>query len=215
MTVLHQLPASCLLRASSPVPVWFSVLWPKHAVSWIGLSHLWTPDFKVTSSFGRSVCWLLFHQCDTSWSYLFNWGSLSWENGCRPTCRTFSYLVIEVGGPQPIVGSAIPGKVVLGAIRKQAEQATRCKPVSRPSRASASISSCLQVPALIELLISLLWMWTFDMELCEISPAQLVLFMAFCQAAVTLAGAMCQTVLQTHTFPIVSDGFSLSVFHPY
>lgn len=53
------------------------------------------------------------------------------------------------------------------------------------------------------------------MELCEISPAQLVLFMAFCQAAVTLAGAMCQTVLQTHTFPIVSDGFSLSVFHPY
>lgn len=151
MTVLHQLPASCLLRASSPVPVWFSVLWPKHAVSWIGLSHLWTPDFKVTSSFGRSVCWLLFHQCDTSWSYLFNWGSLSWENGCRPTCRTFSYLVIEVGGPQPIVGSAIPGKVVLGAMRKQAEQALMNKLVSNITPWSLH-HSCFHVPARFQFL---------------------------------------------------------------
>jgi len=35
-------------------------------------------------------------------------------------CGAFSQLVINVGGP--LVGSTIPGLVVLGCIRKQAEQ---------------------------------------------------------------------------------------------
>jgi hypothetical protein len=41
--------------------------------------------------------------------------------------RTFSQLVSRGG---PIVGGAIPGLVVLGSIRKQAEQARGSKPVS-------------------------------------------------------------------------------------
>jgi hypothetical protein len=39
----------------------------------------------------------------------------------RSSCKAFSQLVIKGGGP--IVGGAIPGLVVLGSIRKQAEQA--------------------------------------------------------------------------------------------
>jgi hypothetical protein len=46
----------------------------------------------------------------------------------RSRCGAFSQLGIKVGGP--IVGGAIPGLVVLGSIRKQAEQARRSKPVS-------------------------------------------------------------------------------------
>jgi hypothetical protein len=40
----------------------------------------------------------------------------------------FSQLVIKWGGP--IVGGAIPGLIVLGSIREQAEQARGSKPVS-------------------------------------------------------------------------------------
>jgi hypothetical protein len=40
----------------------------------------------------------------------------------RSSCKAFSQLVIKQGGS--IEGGAIPGLVVLGSIRKQAEQAT-------------------------------------------------------------------------------------------
>jgi hypothetical protein len=39
----------------------------------------------------------------------------------RSSCKAFSQLVIGEGRAQPIVGDAIPGLVVLGSIRKQAE----------------------------------------------------------------------------------------------
>jgi hypothetical protein len=45
----------------------------------------------------------------------------------RSTCKVFSQLVIK--GPSPIVGGSNPGLVVLGSIRKQAEQARGSKPV--------------------------------------------------------------------------------------
>jgi hypothetical protein len=46
----------------------------------------------------------------------------------RSSYKAFSQLVIKVGGT--IVGGAILGLVVLGSIRKQAEQAWGSKPVS-------------------------------------------------------------------------------------
>ena len=46
----------------------------------------------------------------------------------RSSCKAFSQLLIKVGGD--IVSSAIPGWLVLGSIRKQAEQAKGSKPVS-------------------------------------------------------------------------------------
>jgi len=39
----------------------------------------------------------------------------------RPSCKAFSQLVIKAGGP--LVGGAVPGLVVLGSVREQAEQA--------------------------------------------------------------------------------------------
>jgi hypothetical protein len=48
----------------------------------------------------------------------------------RSSCKAFSPLVIKCGRAQPIVGGTIPGLVVLGSIRKQAEQAKGYKPVS-------------------------------------------------------------------------------------
>jgi hypothetical protein len=45
----------------------------------------------------------------------------------RCSCGAFSQLVIKEGGP--IVGGAIPGLVVLGSIRKQAEQTRGSRPV--------------------------------------------------------------------------------------
>jgi len=48
----------------------------------------------------------------------------------RPSCKAFSQLVIKLGDAQHIVGGAIPGLVVLGSIRKQAEQARESKPVN-------------------------------------------------------------------------------------
>ena len=50
----------------------------------------------------------------------------------RSSCEAFSQLVIK--GKGPIVGGAIPGLVVLGSIREQAEQASK----EHPSMASAS-----------------------------------------------------------------------------
>jgi hypothetical protein len=46
----------------------------------------------------------------------------------RFSCKAFPQLVIQVGGF--IVGGAIPGVVVLGSLRRQAEQAMGSKPVS-------------------------------------------------------------------------------------
>ena len=40
----------------------------------------------------------------------------------RSSCKAFSQLVIN-GRVQPTLGGAIPGLVVLGSLRKQAEQA--------------------------------------------------------------------------------------------
>jgi hypothetical protein len=46
----------------------------------------------------------------------------------RYNCQAFSQLVIK--GERPLVGGTIPGLVVLGSIRKQAEQVKGSKPVS-------------------------------------------------------------------------------------
>ena len=46
----------------------------------------------------------------------------------RSSCKAFSQLVSK--GEGPIKGGAIPGLVVLGSIREQAEQARGNKPVS-------------------------------------------------------------------------------------
>jgi hypothetical protein len=40
----------------------------------------------------------------------------------RSRAKAFSHLVIKGGKTQTIVGGAMPGLVVLGSIRKQAEQ---------------------------------------------------------------------------------------------
>jgi hypothetical protein len=48
----------------------------------------------------------------------------------RYNCKAFSQLVIK--GERPLVGGTIPGLVVLGSIRKQAEQARASKPVNIP-----------------------------------------------------------------------------------
>ena len=66
-------------------------------------------------------------QLDAGWSYhrerSFSWGSAS----MRSSCGASSQLVIKWGGP--LVGGAIPGLIVLGSIREQAEQASGSKPV--------------------------------------------------------------------------------------
>jgi hypothetical protein len=45
----------------------------------------------------------------------------------RSSCKAFSQLVIK--GEGPLVGGTIPGLVVLGSIREQAEHDRRSKPV--------------------------------------------------------------------------------------
>jgi hypothetical protein len=45
----------------------------------------------------------------------------------RSNCKAFSQLVIK--GKRPLVDGTIPGLVVLGSIREQAEEARRGKPV--------------------------------------------------------------------------------------
>ena len=47
----------------------------------------------------------------------------------RSSCKAFSSISDQGGRAQPIVGGAIPGLVVLGSIREQAEQARGSKPV--------------------------------------------------------------------------------------
>ena len=49
----------------------------------------------------------------------------------RSNCKAFSQLVIK--GERPLVGGDIPGLVVLGSIREQAEQARGGKPVKNIS----------------------------------------------------------------------------------
>jgi hypothetical protein len=75
----------------------------------------------------RMVYWLVLYQLDTGWSYhrerSFSWGNAS----TRSSCKAFSQLVIKRGGP--LVGGTIPGLVVFGSIREQAEQARGSKPV--------------------------------------------------------------------------------------
>jgi hypothetical protein len=44
----------------------------------------------------------------------------------RSSCGAFSQLLIKLGGP--LVGGTIPGLVVLGSIREQAEQASKEHP---------------------------------------------------------------------------------------
>jgi hypothetical protein len=66
-------------------------------------------------------------QVDRGWNYhrerSFSWGNAS----VRSSCKAFSQLVIK--GERPLLGDAIPGLVVLGSIRTQAEQARGSKPV--------------------------------------------------------------------------------------
>jgi hypothetical protein len=45
----------------------------------------------------------------------------------RSNCKAFSQLVIR--GERPLVGGTIPGLIVFGSIREQAEQARLGKPV--------------------------------------------------------------------------------------
>ena len=47
----------------------------------------------------------------------------------RFSCKAFPRLIIKGEKSQPIMGGAIPGLVVLGSIRKQAEQAMGNRPV--------------------------------------------------------------------------------------
>jgi hypothetical protein len=59
--------------------------------------------------------------------------SVRWGNASmRSSCEAFSQLVIK--GRGPILGGTIPGLIVLGSIREQAEQASK----KHPSMASAS-----------------------------------------------------------------------------
>ena len=67
-------------------------------------------------------------QLDTGCSY-YRERSFSWGNASmRSSCGAFSQLVIK--GEGLLVGGTIPGLVVLGSIREQAEQARGSKPVN-------------------------------------------------------------------------------------
>lgn len=64
----------------------------------------------------------------------------------------------------------MPGLVVLGDIKRQAEQTTRGKPVSSAPMASA-ISSCLQVPTLLEFRLRLSSATDYDLRVMdEVNP---------------------------------------------
>ena len=62
---------------------------------------------------------------------------------CFREIQLWGIFSISDQGGGPLVGGAIPGLVVLGSIREQAEQARRSKPVSP--------QSLLLLPGLIEL----------------------------------------------------------------
>jgi hypothetical protein len=65
-------------------------------------------------------------QLDASWSY-YRERNLQGNASMNPAVRHF---LSQGGRAQPIVGGTIPGLVVLGSIRNQAEQARGSKPVS-------------------------------------------------------------------------------------
>ena len=76
----------------------------------------------------------------------------------RSSCKAFSQLVVP--GEGPIVGGAISGLVVLGSIRKQAEQARGSNPLSStPFMASASAPTWEFLPC-VSLCPDLHWWWT-------------------------------------------------------
>jgi hypothetical protein len=84
---------------------------------------------SVLSQISLSSCVLAGFGCqlDTSWSY-HRERSLPWGNASmRSSYGVLSQLVIK--GERPFVGSALPGLVVLGSKRKQAELARGTKPV--------------------------------------------------------------------------------------
>ena len=76
-------------------------------------------------------------QLDIGWSYDRERSFICGRASIRSRCGAFSQLGIKGGGP--LVGGVIPGLVVLGSIRQQAEQARGSKPVRNiPPKASAS-----------------------------------------------------------------------------
>jgi hypothetical protein len=102
--------------------------------------------------------WLVLCQFDTSWNHL-NKGNLNWENiSIKPSCRDFSQLGIDWGGPSPLWVGPFPGLVVLGSIRKQAEQASKqhSSMVSASAPASRFLPCLSSCPDILQLW-SMMW----------------------------------------------------------
>jgi hypothetical protein len=99
---------------------------PVSASPQLGLvAHATMPSFIKLESQGVEASFVC--QLDTGWSY-HRERSSSWGNASmRSSCGAFPQLVIK--GERPLVGGTIPGLVVLGSIREQAEQARESKPV--------------------------------------------------------------------------------------
>jgi hypothetical protein len=76
------------------------------------------------------------------------------------------------GKAQSIVGGTVLRLVDLGSIRKQAEQAMGSKPAIAPLQ-GLCISSCLQVPALLEFLAWLPSVMAYNVEINPINPTSL------------------------------------------
>ena len=76
---------------------------------------------------GSSVLAGFEYQLDTSWSYHRERSLPLGNASMRSSCKAFSQLVVKWGGP--LVGCSIPGLIVLGSIREQAEQVRGSKPV--------------------------------------------------------------------------------------
>jgi hypothetical protein len=104
----------CIHRMRVPIPSSQSVLRYSSIYSFLkGSAMVW-----LNPCTGWFLC-----QLDTGWSY-HRERSFSWESASmRSSCGAFSQLVIKQG--EPIVGGTISGLVVLGSIRKQAEQASQ------------------------------------------------------------------------------------------
>ena len=91
----------------------------------------WTQNTgPCVSSYKHSALAGFVYQLDTSWSYHRERSLPGGKAAMRCSCKAFSQLVIKEGRALLIVGGAIPGLVVLGSIRRQAEQATGSNPVS-------------------------------------------------------------------------------------
>ena len=69
----------------------------------------------------------------------------------RSICKAFFIISVHWGKAQPVAGGAIPALLVLGSIKKQAEQGMGNKSVSSILHGVCN-SSCLQHPALFEFL---------------------------------------------------------------